>query len=87
MKLQHLLIATGLALGLTACGGDDDHPVEMPVTPVTPTAPAEVPASATVSTTAYRTYAASLVNSETATPLDVNKVVAPTSETEVAQPI
>jgi len=84
MKSHHLLIASCLALGLSACGGDDEETIDLPAAPV---AAAEVPASATVSTTAYRTYVASLVNSETAAPLDVNKVVAPTSETEVAQPI
>jgi ABC-type glycerol-3-phosphate transport system substrate-binding protein len=84
MKLHRLLIASGLLAGLAACGGNDGYTAE---TPSTPSASNEVPSSATDSTTAYRAFAASLPKSETALPLDVNKVKPPTSETEAAAAI
>ena len=78
-KLHHMaaaaLAASLLASLLTACGDsviDDSTPP-----PVT-----EVPASAGDSTTAYVQYTAGLSSSEIATPLDINKVTAPTSESE-----
>jgi uncharacterized lipoprotein YbaY len=77
MKLQHALIAAAAALLLAACG---DNPADAPETP--PPEATEVPASATVSATAYAQYAASLQASETARPLGVNNVTPPTSETE-----
>lgn len=78
MKLQHLLLAAAAALLLAACG---DNPADAPETPPPPVT--EVPASATVSATAYTQYAASLQPSETASPLGVNLVATPpTSETE-----
>ncbi len=81
MKLHPLLIALGLAATLAACG-DNPQTAE-----VTPPASNEVPASATVSTSAYASFAASLPKSETQDPLDVNKVTPPTSETESPQAI
>ena len=76
MKLNHALIAASAALTLAACG---DNPPD--ATP-TPQASNEVPASATVSTTSYVQYTASLPANDTQEPLDVRKVVPPTSETE-----
>ena len=81
MKLQNHLIALGLAATLAACG-DSPQTAE-----VTPPASNEVPASATASPQAYASFAASLTNSETQEPLDVNKVTPPTSETEEPQAI
>ena len=76
MKLKHLLILSGLAAALAACG---DSPSD---TVVAPPASTEVPASATASTRAYATYTGSLAPSETGSPLDVSKVTPPTSESE-----
>ena len=76
MKLKHLLILSGLAAALAACG---DNPSD---TVVAPPASTEVPASATASTRAYATYTGSLAPSETGSPLDVSKVTPPTSESE-----
>jgi hypothetical protein len=83
-KLHRIAIACGLLAGLAACGGNDSYNAEMPSTP---SASNEVPANATDSTAAYRSFAASLQKSETAQPLDVTKVKPPTSETEVAAAI
>jgi len=77
MKLQHALTAAAAALLLAACG---DNPADAP--PVPAPADNEVPASATASSMAYAQYAGSLKPSETASPLDVSKVMPPTSETE-----
>jgi uncharacterized lipoprotein YajG len=79
MKLHKVLILLGLAAALAACS---DSPQEAEVTPP---ASNEVPASATVSTRAYATFAASLAPSDTTAPLDVNKVTPPTSEWEEPQ--
>ena len=77
MKLQHALIAAAAALLLAACG---DNPADAPEAP--PPASTEVPASATASPMAYSQYAGSLPKSETASPLGVNNVTPPTTETE-----
>lgn len=74
-----ILLALGAALLLSACGGGDGgtdtaaHPSE---------SPGAVPASATVSTEAFVAYAAALSVDETAEPLDVSRIVPPTSETD-----
>ena len=81
-KLPHphpLLSALMLSVGLAACGGSDGPPAPPPVVSN------EVPASAYASNTAYSQYAGSLAVNETSEPLDVDKVVAPTTET--AEPI
>jgi hypothetical protein len=81
MNLRNSLIALGLCALLAACG-------DSPETAEAPAAAAnEVPASATTSTRAYATFAGSLAPSETHEPLDVTKVVPPTSETEEPQAI
>ncbi len=77
--IKHTLLALAAGALLAACG---DSP---PSAETTPPASNEVPASATASTAAWSQYAASLSASETKEPLDVNKVSAPTSETESPQ--
>ena len=47
----------------------------------------QVPASATASTMAWTQFAASLRNSETQSPLEVNNVTPPTSESDPPQAI
>ena len=80
MKLRTLLAAAPLALLLAGCfGGGDDNPVP---TPPPPAAEAELPDSATASTTADAAYAGSQAPSESAEPVGVDKAVPPTSETE-----
>jgi hypothetical protein len=76
-----LVVVFGLALAglLSACGSSSNYDEPVPVV-VDNT---KVPASATVSTGAYASYAGSLAKSETKSPLDVSAVVPPTSETEV----
>lgn len=81
MKLHQLPILLGLAAALSACG-DSPQTAEL-----APPASNEVPASATASSRAYASFAASLSNSDTQDPLDVNKVTPPTSETEEPQAI
>ena len=78
MNTHPLLSALMLTVGLAACGGSDD-PVPVPPPPV---ASNEVPASAYASNTAYSQYAGSLAAREGNEPLDVDKVVAPTTETD-----
>jgi uncharacterized lipoprotein YajG len=82
MRHEKVLLAAGLALLLAACG--DNPPAELPAPPA---ASNEVPASATVSITSWSQYAASLTKTETGQPLDVNKVVPPTSETDLPLPV
>lgn len=76
--LPSLLAAAAAALLLAACG---DNPADAPPAPETPPATNEVPASATATPQAFAHYAASLPKSETEKPLDVSKLVPPTSET------
>ena len=74
-KIHHMAAALLAASLLAACGDsvtDDSSPP-----PIT-----EVPASAGDSPTAYVQFTGSLVSSEIATPLGLNNVTAPTSETE-----
>ena len=81
MKKLHPLAAAALAASLlvsllTACGDtytEDTSPVEL----------TEVPASATVSVTSYTQFTASLMSSETGTPLGVNSATPPVSESEL----
>jgi hypothetical protein len=81
MKAHKVLLAAGLALLLAACS--DSPPAELP-----PQASInEVPASASASVASYTQYAGSLAKTETGEPLDVNKVVPPTSETDLPLPV
>ena len=83
MKLHQALACLSLALALTACGGGSYGSDPAPSQATSN----EVPGSATLSTGAYTSYAGSLKASETGDPLDVSKVLAPTSETESPLPI
>jgi ABC-type glycerol-3-phosphate transport system substrate-binding protein len=76
MKIQTLLLSLAVAAGLAACGGGGGGD------PVAPAATNEVPASATVSATAYTEFAKTLQNSDVSQPLDVQSVKPPTSETD-----
>ena len=76
MKLLTVIAFPVMAL-LAACGGSSgSEPMPSPVDGN------EVPAAAYANTEAFIAYARSLAPSDTAEPLDVSKVVAPTSETE-----
>jgi len=77
MNLSHALFLAASATLLTACG-DGPQADEMTAPPAAAT---EVPPSATASPAAYTQFAASLADSETRAPLDVNQVTPPTSET------
>jgi uncharacterized lipoprotein YmbA len=79
MKINHALMALCTALALAACGSNSYEDTTAP--PVTTN---EVPASATASVASYTQYASSLPRSESGEPLNVNKVVPPTSETALA---
>jgi hypothetical protein len=81
MKL-HTVVALLLTALLAACGGSSGSDTMPP-----PVAGNEVPASAYASTDAFASYVASLAPSDTAEPLDVSKVVPPTSETEEPKPL
>ena len=86
MRLNQVIRMAGLAgvaVLLAACG--DTPPAELPAAP--PAASNEVPTSATASITSYTQYAGSLAKTETGQPLDVNKVVPPTSETALPDPV
>lgn len=83
MRLDKVLLAAGVVLLLAACG--DSPNAELPAPPVASSN--EVPASATASVASYAQYAGSLPKSETGAPLDISKVVPPTSETELPVPV
>jgi len=79
-----LVMANALfaSLLLAACGGGStEEPAPMAQEPT------EVPASASVSTTAFVNYAGTLASSETKEPLDITKAMPPTSETDEPLPI
>lgn len=82
MKTHPLLSILMLTVGLAACGGGDDGPAPPPPAPPPPVASNEVPPGAYASTAAYSQYAGGLAPAESSEPLDVDKVVPPTSETE-----
>lgn len=83
MRLDEVLFASGLALLLAACG--DSTVAELTDPPQAQMQ--EVPASASASVASYAQYADSLAQTETGQPLDVNKVVPPTSETDLPVPL
>jgi hypothetical protein len=72
LALLPLLFASAT---LVACGGGSDD------TPV-PATTNEVPATATVSTAAFASYAGMLGASDGAEPLDVSSLTPPTSDTD-----
>jgi ABC-type glycerol-3-phosphate transport system substrate-binding protein len=80
MNAIQTLAVLALSAGLAACGGGSSSGRP-------PTATNEVPASATASPTAYSQYIGSLTKTETGRPLNVNRVEAPTSETELPLPV
>lgn len=82
MRLDKILLAAGLAVLLAACS--DGPSAELPSEPP---ASNEVPASATATITSWAQYAGSLAKTETGQPVDVSKVVPPTSETELPVPV
>ena len=79
MKTTTTLLALAAAVLLAACA--DNPEMAAPTPPLA----SEVPASATASVSAYTSFAASLAPSETQSPLGVNHLVPPTSETEKPQ--
>ena len=76
MRIKTSLALLAAVALLAACG---DNPESADTTPSN-----QVPASATVSTSAWSRFAASLMNSETQPGLDVNSVTPPTSESDPA---
>ena len=76
MKIKTSLALLATLVLLAACG---DNPESADTTPSN-----QVPASATTSTSAWSRFAASLINSETQSPLDVNSAMPPTSESDAA---
>ncbi len=81
--MNRLLTFTALALTgllLTACGGDN-APAQVPA------ANNEVPASALASPQALVDWSTALATSETAEPLDVQKAMPPTSDTDEPSPV
>ncbi len=78
----YLLVALTAGL-LAACGGGgNDSPVDPPAAPS-----GSVPPSAWASIVAYVSYVGSLVATETGTPLTVDEVNPPTSETALPLPV
>lgn len=79
MKIKTSLAWLAAVTLLAACG---DNPEDADTT-----ANNQVPASATASTSAWSRFAASLMNSETQSGLDVNSAIPPTSESDAPQAI
>ncbi len=77
MKTKTLLLGLAVAAGLAACGGGSDS-----ATIINPPSTSDVPASATVSATAYTQFAKTLQKSDDGQPLNVQTVIPPTSETD-----
>ena len=79
LRLSALMLTVGIGVGtgvgITGCGGSDAPPPPPPPSN-------EVPASAYATNAAYIQYAGSLAAADGTEPLDVDKVVAPTTETE-----
>ncbi len=79
MKIKTSLVLLAALTLLAACG---DNPENADTTPTN-----QVPASATASTSAWSQFAASLRNSDTQAPLEVNNVTPPTSESDAPMAI
>lgn len=75
-SFRPMVLACTASLALVACGGDDDHPVGMADDA------GQVPASATVSITAFSAYVAGLAADDSAEPLMLTGLVPPVSDTE-----
>ena len=78
MKIKTSFALLAAVTLLAACG---DNPEDADA------ASNQVPASATASTMAWTQFAASLRNSDTQSPLEVNNVTPPTSESDPPQAI
>lgn len=78
MKTKTSLALLATVTLLAACG---DNPEDAAASSN------QVPASATASTMAWSQFAATLQNSDTQTPLEVNNVTPPTSESDPPQAI
>jgi hypothetical protein len=76
-SLRSILLVCAATLALAACGGNDDQHAEGMAED-----PGQVPASATVSATAFSAYVAGLPTSESTEPLTLAGLVVPLSETE-----
>ena len=79
MRIKTSLALLAAVTLLAACG---DNPESADTTSNN-----QVPASATTSTSAWSRFAASLMNSETQSGLDVNSATPPTSESDAPQAI
>ena len=77
MKTKTLLLGLAVAASLAACGGGSGGQIVD-----TPSAATDVPASATVSATAYTQFAKTLSSSDSSQPLNVQTLTPPTSETD-----
>ena len=77
MKIKTSLALLAAVTLLAACG---DNPEDADAASSN-----QVPASATASTMAWTQFSASLRNSETQSPLEVNNVTPPTSESDAPQ--
>jgi ABC-type glycerol-3-phosphate transport system substrate-binding protein len=75
-SFRPMVLAFAASLALVACGGDDDHAVGMA------DGASQVPASATVSITAFSAYVAGLAADDSAEPLLLTGLVPPVSDTE-----
>ena len=77
-----LVVLTAGLLAACGGGGGNDGPADPPATPS-----GSVPPSAWASIVAYVSYVGSLVATETGTPLNVDDVNPPTSETALPLPV
>lgn len=75
-SFRPLVLACLATLALAACGGDDDHAAGVA------DEPGQVPASATVSVTAFSAYVAGLAADDSAEPLMLTGLVPPVGDTE-----
>lgn len=83
IQRHHVAALALLSLTLEGCGGGNSVTLNSPQNP--PGAFDEVPASAKATSAGYTRFAAGLVKSETAPPLDISQTTPPTSETEAPQ--
>ena len=79
MKIKTSLALLAAVTLLAACGDNPGDPGSEPGN--------QVPASAEASVSAWTQFVASLRNSETQSPLEVNNVTPPTSESDAPQAI
>ncbi len=87
MRVHKTFHAAAAAASLLLAACSDSPPDEGTVPAEPPATSNEVPSSAAASTTSWAQYVASLAKTETGLPVEVNKVVPPTSETELPLPV